>query len=83
VGEFVRDYLIENAVVNDVPESSFEYQEARWSTITRTTPTSYGMRLEDFLASYAGVATVDELLLSTSSRPGSPRPSTPDHASYR
>lgn len=65
VGEFVRDYLIENAVVNDVPEKLLEYQRGSLVYYYQNYADSYGMRLEDFLASYAGVATVDELLLST------------------
>ncbi|MGE5578978.1 MAG: trigger factor [Bacillota bacterium] len=62
--EYVRDYIVKNTTVSDLPEKLLEYQRASLIHYYQRYADSYGAKLEEFLASYLGVATVDELLVT-------------------
>jgi len=61
VGDCIRDYVIENTKVSSVPESILEYQRRSMVDYYQGFADSYGMSLEEFLSTYVGVATTDEL----------------------
>lgn len=61
VGNYIRDYVIENTTVSSVPESLLEYQRRSMIDYCQGYADSYGISLEQFLSSYVGVATTDEL----------------------
>lgn len=63
--EFVRDYIVENTVVSDVPEKLLEYQRGSLVHYYQRYADSYGVKLEEFLVSNLGIASVDELLTTT------------------
>lgn len=66
MSEFVREYIVHNSVVSDVPEKVLEYQRGSLVFYYQRYADAYGMTLEAFLAEYLGMATVNELLVAAS-----------------
>ncbi len=64
MSEFVREYIVENSVVSDVPEKVLEHQRGLLVFYYQRYADAYGMTLEAFLAEYVGIATVNELLVT-------------------
>jgi trigger factor len=65
VADYVRNYLVENTTVSSVPEKLLEYQRKSLIHYYQGYADSYGISLEEFLVSYVGAATTDELFVMT------------------
>lgn len=63
VRDYVRGYVVENTTVSSLPESLLEYQRRSLIHYYQSYADSYGISLEEFLISYVGVATTDELFV--------------------
>ena len=59
---YIQDYLLTNVVVSSVPEEVHQYQQTIMENYYKMSAVSYGMTLEEFLATYVGYDSVDALL---------------------
>lgn len=62
IASYIQDYIIENTNIISLPEALLKYQESSMLSYYQNYADDYGMELEEFLSSYVGVATIDELL---------------------
>jgi trigger factor len=56
------DYLQENSIVAEIPDAILEYQVKALILYYQSGAVSYGLEYEEFLNTYAGVATEEELI---------------------
>jgi trigger factor len=66
ITSYVQEYIVENTNIISLPEALLEYQENSMLEYYQDYADYYGMELEDFLTSYVGVATIDELIQANS-----------------
>jgi trigger factor len=66
IASYVQEYIIENTNTISIPEALLEYQENSMLKYYQDYADSYGMEIEEFLTSYVGVTTIDELLQANS-----------------
>ncbi len=62
LASFFQDYIVTNSTVNTLPESMLEYQKNSLVYYYEQYADYYQIELAEFLTSYMGVATTDELL---------------------
>lgn len=62
VQEYVRGYLVSDVTVSSVPEEMVQRQEDAMINYYEQSAASYSMEMEEFLSTYAGVSTLDELV---------------------
>ncbi|MDD4493831.1 MAG: trigger factor [Eubacteriales bacterium] len=62
VSVFLQEYIVENSKVSKVPESIVNYQQNSMLKCYRDYAKYNNMEFDDFLSTYVGVASVDELL---------------------
>ena len=63
---YVQEYIIENTNIISLPEALLEHQENSMLKYYQDYADYYGMEIEEFLSSYVGVATINELLQANS-----------------
>ncbi|MBI9012908.1 MAG: trigger factor [Clostridiales bacterium] len=59
---YIQDYLLTNTVVSSIPEEVLQYQQTIMENYYKMSAVSYGMTLEEFLASYVGYDSVEALM---------------------
>lgn len=59
---YIQEYLLTNVVVSSVPEEVHQYQQTIMENYYKMSAVSYGMTLEEFLATYVGYDSVEALL---------------------
>lgn len=59
---YLADYLVENTVISVLPESILKYQEDYLVFYYQDCASYYGVELSEFLSTYVGVSSTDELL---------------------
>jgi trigger factor len=59
---YVDEYIVANTDIISLPEELLEYQEKALISYYQDYAEYYGMEIEEFLSTYMGVATTDELL---------------------
>jgi trigger factor len=59
---YIQEYIVDNTNIISLPEALLKYQENSMLSYYQNYADDYGMELEEFLSSYVGVATIDELL---------------------
>ncbi len=59
---FVRDYLLNQIPVKDIPDSVMEYQKQSMLSYYQSQADSYGLALNDYVSQALGLADVDELV---------------------
>ena len=64
VMNYVQTDFIENVVVTSIPEEVLDYQKNSMMNYYQSTAASYGVTMNEFLTSYFGLTTVDELFES-------------------
>ncbi len=62
ISAFIQDYIVKNSTVSELPESMLDYQEQSMLLYYEEYAGYYSMELAEFLSTYAGVATTEELL---------------------
>ncbi len=63
---YIQDYILENSTVSSTPESIVSYQDKSLVAYFQGYADSYGVSLEEFLATYVGVESIDQLIASYS-----------------
>jgi trigger factor len=66
IQSYIQEYLTSDVVVKTVPDAVAKYQENAMINYYQSGADSYGMELEDFLSSYVGVSSLEELIASES-----------------
>jgi trigger factor len=66
IQNYIQEYLSSDVTVKSVPDSLIEYQVNAMKKYYQDSAESSGMELDEFLSSYAGVSTLDELVTSSS-----------------
>ncbi|MBR2742080.1 MAG: trigger factor [Clostridia bacterium] len=61
IQNYINDYLMENSTVSEVPQSLLDYQGDLMTAYYMNSAESYGMEFEEFLSSYLGVESVEEM----------------------
>lgn len=59
---YVQEYIVENTNIISIPEALLEHQENSMIKYYRDYADYLGMEIEEFLSSYVGVTTIDELI---------------------
>jgi trigger factor len=59
---YVQEYIVENTNIISLPEALKEYQENTMLNYYQDYASYYSMDIEEFLSSYMGIATTDELI---------------------
>ncbi|MDD5095274.1 MAG: FKBP-type peptidyl-prolyl cis-trans isomerase [Dehalococcoidia bacterium] len=59
---YVQEYIVQNTNIISLPEALLEYQKNSMISYYQGYAESYSMDIEEFLSSYVGVATIDELI---------------------
>lgn len=59
---YVQEYIVENTNIISLPEELLEYQKKALLSYYQNYAEYYGMEIEEFLSTYMGVATTDELI---------------------
>lgn len=62
IKSFMQSYVTENTTVKSVPDLILNYQEQYMVKFYEDYAVSFNMEMEDFLASYGGVSSVEELI---------------------
>ena len=62
--KYIQDYIVENTTVKSLPQAIMDYQENAMILFYQNYADQYGMELDDFLKTYAGYASKDELVES-------------------
>lgn len=62
IQKYINEYFSNEVTVQSVPEKMTEYQEQAMLSYYKESAAYYSMELDEFLASAAGVASVDELI---------------------
>lgn len=62
VSYYVQDYIVDNSTINSLPDSLVEYQEGSLIYYYQNYAEYYGVELQEFLETYLGVASTDQLL---------------------
>jgi trigger factor len=65
ISTYIQEYLSSDVTVKSVPDSLVKYQEDAMVKYYTESAESYGMELEEFLTTYAGVSSIDELVTSS------------------
>ena len=60
--EYIMSYIISEATVSSIPEQLLVYQKGSMRYYYQTYANSYGMELNEFLNTYVGVASLEEML---------------------
>jgi len=63
---YVQEYIVENTNIISLPEALLEHQENSMLKYYQDYANYLGMEIEEFLSSYVGVATIDELIEANS-----------------
>ncbi|MDR1539695.1 MAG: FKBP-type peptidyl-prolyl cis-trans isomerase [Clostridiales bacterium] len=66
VQSYIQEYLVNSVAVKSVPNKLVEYQKNFMIDYYQGYADSYGMELEEFLSTFAGFASLEELLESSS-----------------
>ena len=61
---YVQAYIADNSTVSSLPEVLLQYQEDSLINYYQSSAGYYGMELDEFITTYLGVASIDELLES-------------------
>jgi trigger factor len=61
MASYIQEYIVENTAIVSLPEALVEYQKNTMLNYYQNYASYYGMNIEEFLSSYVGVATIDEL----------------------
>ena len=64
IQNYIYDYLTESVTVESVPDKLTEYHKNAMVKYYQELADSFGMELDEFLTSYAGVSSLDELIES-------------------
>lgn len=62
VQTYVQNYLANDVTVNNMPQSLITYQEKAMTKYFEDYAEMYGVGMDEFLSSYVGVSSIDELL---------------------
>ncbi len=62
IAHYVQDYIYENTTINSLPDTLVEYQENLMIKYYKSNAENYGVEFEEFLNTYMGVSTTEELL---------------------
>jgi len=62
IRNYVQDYIFENSTINSLPNILLRYQEEALVASYRENAKYYNMKLNDFLKTFVGVSSVNELL---------------------
>lgn len=62
IKDYIRQYLIDNSEVETVPELLLDYQKNSMLKYYQGYADAYGLDMDDFLSSYVGYSTVEELI---------------------
>lgn len=60
--EYIQEQIVENTTVTSVPKNLLEYQKNSLLSYFQGNADQYSMKLEEFLTTYVGVSTTEELL---------------------
>jgi trigger factor len=66
IQSYIQEYLDNDVTVTSIPDSLAEYQENAMIDYYQDSADSYGMELEEFLSSYVGALSLEELITSES-----------------
>ncbi|MBQ1334863.1 MAG: trigger factor [Clostridia bacterium] len=61
ISGYINDYLMQNSTVSEVPESFLDYQGDMMAAYYKSSADSYGMELEEFLSSYVGAESIEDM----------------------
>ena len=61
IAKYLQEYILSNSTVETVPDSVFDYNEELMINYYAENAASYGVDLDEFLATYIGVSTIEEL----------------------
>lgn len=62
IKSFIQEYLLTNMVVSSIPEEVMDFQVMSMENYYKTSALSYNISVEEFLATYVGYATLDEVV---------------------
>ncbi len=62
IAYYVQDYIFENTTINSLPDDLVKYQENLMVKYYKSNAENYGVEFEEFLNTYMGVSTTEELL---------------------
>ena len=62
MASYINGYIIDNTNVTSIPEPLLKYQKDAMIYYYQTYASKYNMYIEEFLSTYVGVATIDELV---------------------
>jgi trigger factor len=65
ISMYIQEYLSSDVTVKSVPDSLMKYEENAMVKYYTENAESYGMDLEEFLTSFVGVSSLDELISSS------------------
>ena len=60
--KYIQDYVVENSTIKSLPKAIMDYQQNAMVLYYQTYADQYGMELDEFLKTYVGYASKDELL---------------------
>ena len=63
---YIQNYIVENSTVSSTPESIISYQEKSLVAYYQDYADMYGLSLEDFLKTFMGIESADQLVASNS-----------------
>jgi len=63
---YIYDYILTNTVISSVPEEVVTYQQMIMENYYKMSAMSYGMTLNEYLASYVGFDTIENLMEAAS-----------------
>ncbi len=62
ITKYIQDYIIGNSTIKSLPKAILEYQQNSMMLYYQNYANQYGMEFDEFLKTYAGYATKEELL---------------------
>ena len=62
VQTFLQDYLVDNSTVSEIPNNALLVQTTAMTNYYKSNAAAYGVTLEDFLATYVGASSIEELI---------------------
>jgi trigger factor len=66
IQSYIQDYITNDVEVESVPDMILQYEENAMTSYYQDSADSYSMELEEFLSSYVGVSSLEELIESNS-----------------
>lgn len=65
IQDYLREYMATEVTLSSIPESVISYQERSFVAYYESTALAYSMELDEFLSSYVGVTSMEELLTNS------------------